>query len=105
MLSYGNYNWYKRTGNPVPEGETSSMLTNAIPTSPLGATQLWRKDGWSNANGITAEIERRYSKGVGFQLFYQLVNAAAPRAKVGVLQRICPTLTPPANCHPIATRA
>lgn len=76
LLSYGNYNWYKRTGNPVPEGETSSMLTNAIPTSPLGATQLWRKDGWSNANGITAEIERRYSKGVGFQLFYQLVNAA-----------------------------
>ncbi|QOY85442.1 carboxypeptidase-like regulatory domain-containing protein [Paludibaculum fermentans] len=75
LLSYGTYNWYKRTGNPVPEGDTASMLTNAIPTSPLGTTQLWGKDGWSNSHGITAEVERRYAKGIGFQAFYQLTNA------------------------------
>jgi TonB dependent receptor len=76
LVNYGNYNWYMRTGNPLPTGDTSSMLTNTMPTNPLGPTELWRKDGWSNANGITAEYERRYSKGYGFQVFYQMINAA-----------------------------
>ncbi|HVX65231.1 MAG TPA: TonB-dependent receptor [Bryobacteraceae bacterium] len=76
LLSYGNYNWYMRTNNPLPTGETAAMQTNSITSSPLGATQLWRKDGWSNANGFTAEVERRFSQGVGFQAFYQLLNAA-----------------------------
>jgi hypothetical protein len=76
LVAYSNYNWYVRTNNPLPTGDTAAMLTNAIPTSPLGPTQLWRKDGWSNANGVSAEVERRFSKGVGFQAFYQLVNAA-----------------------------
>jgi hypothetical protein len=35
----------------------------------------YRKSGWSNFNGMQLELERRYSQGVAFQIFYVLSNA------------------------------
>jgi hypothetical protein len=75
LTNYGDYNWFSRYGTAVPGGSNAAMLTNTDPTSPMGAIDLYRKDGWSNANGLTVEFERRYAKGFGFQVFYQLVNA------------------------------
>ena len=42
---------------------------------PYGNIQEYRKDGYGKSNGITAEFERRYSKGVGFQVMYMFMNA------------------------------
>ena len=39
------------------------------------ASRRSRMTGWSNFNGVTLEAERRYSKGFGFQFFYNFGNA------------------------------
>jgi hypothetical protein len=42
---------------------------------PYGDLQLYRKDGWGWSNGIQAELERRYAKGVGYQVMYMFMNS------------------------------
>jgi hypothetical protein len=66
-----DYVWYTTTGQPFPE--TSPEL-RPYSNTPYGEIQEYRRDGWGNSNGGTIEIERRLSKGYGFQVFYQMVN-------------------------------
>ncbi len=66
-----DYVWYTTTGQPFPE--TSPEL-RPYSNTPYGEIQEYRRDGWGNSNGATFEIERRFSKGYGFQVFYQMVN-------------------------------
>ncbi len=73
------YVWYMRTHNQYPTGAFGAALSrplNVTPngTLPYGDIQEYRKDGWGNANGAQIEFERRYSKGYGFQIFYNLIN-------------------------------
>ena len=42
-----------------------------------GTIEEYRKTGWSNYHGAQLEIERRYSNGLAFQLFYVVGNALA----------------------------
>jgi hypothetical protein len=44
-------------------------------TYPYGDLQEYRKDGWGWSNGIQTELERRFSKGVAFQVMYMFVNS------------------------------
>ena len=39
-----------------------------------GTLERWQNTGWGNANGVQLELERRYSKGFAYQLFYVLNN-------------------------------
>src|SRR5690606_5377826 len=41
----------------------------------LGSIEEYRKSGWSNYQGFQLELERRYSKGIAFQVFYNMNNA------------------------------
>jgi hypothetical protein len=45
-------------------------------TLPYGEIQEFTKAGWSDGNGAQVEVERRLSKGIGFQFFYNLMNIA-----------------------------
>jgi len=84
--SYDNWNasipsyvWYMTKRTPVPTGTWAGALirpydTAYTPTLPYGDLQEYRKDGWGNANGMQVEVERRYTKGYGFQLTYNLIN-------------------------------
>ncbi len=92
MVNYSTYNWETRTGTLVPGGEFGDQEVRPLavfgtvgvpgaatgspnPLSPYSDIQEFGRYGWSNSNGGTVELERRFSKGVGFQVFYQLVNA------------------------------
>jgi hypothetical protein len=45
-------------------------------TLPYGDIQQYVKAGWSDGNGAQVEVERRFSKGMGFQIFYNLMNVS-----------------------------
>jgi len=70
-----NYVWYVNTGLPIPTGEFAPVARRNLPTEPFGNIEAYRKTGWSNYNGLQLEVERRYSRGYGFQFFYVMSNA------------------------------
>ena len=70
-----NYIWFATTGQPLPTGAYASVARRSFDNQTYGDIQRYQKSGWSNFNGVQFELERRFSKGVGFQLFYVLGNA------------------------------
>ncbi|MBS1826104.1 MAG: TonB-dependent receptor [Acidobacteria bacterium] len=77
--SYNNnptdYVWFTRTGEPLPTGAFASVARRSFDQTTLGTMQEYRKTGWSNSQNFTFEVQRRYAKGIGFQVFYTLSNA------------------------------
>jgi hypothetical protein len=85
--SYNNLNaqtpawvWYMTRHTQYPTGPLAGALSRPLDvtpngTLPYGDIQEYRKDGWGNSNGVQLELERRYSKGFGFQIFYNMMNA------------------------------
>jgi hypothetical protein len=69
------YVWYTTTKQPFPTGTFSGVARRPYDQELYGTMQRYQKTGWSNFNGIQAEIEHRYSKGYAFQLFYVMSNA------------------------------
>jgi hypothetical protein len=69
------YIWYVEKGQPLPTGEYASVARNKYDQTVYGGITETRMTGWSNFNGITLEGERRFSKGIAFQVFYNFGNA------------------------------
>ncbi|HEU0141994.1 MAG TPA: TonB-dependent receptor [Bryobacteraceae bacterium] len=69
------YLWYVTTGERLPTGEYSGVLRRPFDKVVYGTIEEFRKTGWSNFQGIQLELERRYSKGYGYQIFYVMSNA------------------------------
>jgi hypothetical protein len=69
------YIWYVTTGQPLPTGSLANVATRPFDNTTYGTIEEFRKIGWSNWNGVQVELERRYWKGVSFQLFYVMGNA------------------------------
>jgi hypothetical protein len=69
------YIWYKTTGLPLPTGEFANVARNFFDQTSYGTIERWQNTGWGNSNGIQLELERRYSKGFAYQLFYVMDNA------------------------------
>jgi hypothetical protein len=69
------YIWYATTGLPTPTGEYSDVARRPFNNQVLGSIEEYRKSGWSNYQGFQLELERRYSKGIAFQVFYNMNNA------------------------------
>lgn len=74
------YVWVTRTGTVPPSGITANTARRPNPTHPYGNLQEWRKDGYGWSNGGQIELQRRYSKGIGFQVFYVLMNVTRAAA-------------------------
>jgi hypothetical protein len=72
-----DYIWFTTTGQRLPTGEYSGVARRPYDQTVYGTVEEFRKTGWSNYNGLQFELERRYSKGVAFQLFYVVGNALA----------------------------
>ena len=70
-----NYVWFTNTGLALPTGEYSGVARRSYDKVTYGDVRRYQKTGWSNYNGVTFEVQRRYTKGYGFQLFYVLSNA------------------------------
>jgi hypothetical protein len=68
------YVWYMTRQTQYPTGTAANVATRAANPYPYGDTKEYGKNGWGWSNGIQAEIQRRFSKGLGFQVMYTLMN-------------------------------
>ena len=66
--------WWETTHTEVPKGEYSQTATRFFDQTTYGTLEKWQNTGWGNSNGIQLELERRYSKGFAYQLFYVMDN-------------------------------
>ncbi len=71
-----SYVWFVNTGLPLPSGEFSGVARRNFDQVTYGDIEVYRKTGWSNFGGVQFEVQRRYSRGYGFQLFYVISRAA-----------------------------
>ena len=69
-----DYVWVATRKLTPPTGVTRNTDLRPNSTLPYGNLQEYRKDGWGWSNGMQLELQRRYSKGIGFQVFYMLMN-------------------------------
>jgi hypothetical protein len=81
LYQYNNptpdYQWYVTTGERLPTGPYAAVARNYFDKTLYSTLEEWRNTGWGNANGIQLEVERRFSKGYAYQLFYTLNNNLA----------------------------
>jgi hypothetical protein len=70
-----SYIWFATTGQRLPTGEYAGVARRGWDQTTYGDIKVYRKTGWTNFNGMQLEIQRRYSRGYGFQLFYVMSNA------------------------------
>ncbi len=82
-----DYVWYMTTGLAIPSGEYSGVARRGFDQTVYGTIERYQKSGWSNSNGMQFEMERRFSRGVGYQIFYvvQNVMTAGGRSYSGVI--------------------
>src|SRR5205823_10385749 len=72
-----NYVWYATSGQPLPTGFYSNTVRRAIDQTTFGDISIYTKLGYSNYTGVQLELERRFSRGIAFQLFYLMSNSAS----------------------------
>jgi hypothetical protein len=72
-----DYIYFETTRNPLPTGEFASVARNPFDSNVYGNIEEYRMSGWGNYSGAQFEIERSYSNGVAFQLFYVVGNTIA----------------------------
>ena len=70
-----DYVWFVTTGQKLPTGSTASVIRRPFDNVVYGSIQEYRKTGWSNWNGMQFELERRYHKGLQYQVFYVVGNS------------------------------
>jgi Carboxypeptidase regulatory-like domain len=78
-----NYVWYETTGQPLVTGTYASTGENPYNTTTYGSMTEYMKQGVSNAEGFSLEVERRYSHGVAWQFMYVMTNAFTESTLVG----------------------
>jgi len=72
-----NYVWYKSSGLPLPTGFYNNTARRAIDQTTFGDISIYTKLGYSNFAGIQLELERRFSRGLAFQVFYLMSNSTS----------------------------
>jgi hypothetical protein len=75
-----NYVWFVTTGQPLPVGTYANTARRAYDQTTIGDIRVYSKFGYSNFSGVQLEAERRFSKGIAFQLFYLLSNSMSTGA-------------------------
>jgi hypothetical protein len=66
-----SYIWYATKGELLPTGEFSSVARRPYDQTTYGNIDLLEPNGYSRHNSFQFELERRFSRGVGFQIFYR----------------------------------
>ena len=71
------YVWYVNSGLPLPTGFYANTARRAIDQTTFGDISIYTKNGYSNYTGVQLELERRFSDGIAFQVFYLMSNSAS----------------------------
>jgi len=66
--------WYPTRRTPLPTGEFASVATRPFDQQVYGTVSDYASTGYSRWNGFQFEFERRYTNGIGFQMFYVTGN-------------------------------
>lgn len=83
------YSWVSQTRTVVPTGAFASVATRPYDQNAYASVRILQKTGYINTHQFTAQIERRFSKGLAFQGFYTLTNtlrAAGNSFRDGIYQ-------------------
>ncbi|HUQ90832.1 MAG TPA: carboxypeptidase-like regulatory domain-containing protein [Bryobacteraceae bacterium] len=72
--SPNDYIWFTTQGVPRPTGTFAGTATRGFETTVFGNIEEYQKTGWSNSQNFQIELQRRYSKDIGFQIYYVLSN-------------------------------
>jgi hypothetical protein len=75
-----NYVWYVASGQPLPTGLYSNTARRTYDQTTYGNIRIYSKIGYSNFTGIQLEAQRRFSRGLAFQVFYLLSNSTSTGA-------------------------
>ncbi|MCL4401501.1 MAG: TonB-dependent receptor [Acidobacteria bacterium] len=70
-----NYLWYSTTNTPLPTGAYSSVARRPYDKEAYTDVRILEKTGYINTSTFSAEVQRRFSKGLGFQLFHTVTNS------------------------------
>ncbi len=70
-----DYVYYTQTQKSKPTGEFSGVALRVYDQTAYTSVRQLQKSGYINASTFTAQIERRFTKGLGFQAFYTLTNS------------------------------
>jgi hypothetical protein len=68
------YIWYATRLERMPTGEYANVATRPWDQTVYSSVNEYTNKGWSRFNGLQLELERRYEKGFGYQLFYVVGN-------------------------------
>jgi hypothetical protein len=66
-----DYLWYATQRTPIPTGEFSNVARRPYNNTVYGNVQMFSPIGYSWHTSFQFELERRYSNGIGFQIFYR----------------------------------
>ncbi len=70
-----DYQYYSTTLAPKVTGTYSSVFNRPYDNTSYGSVRIVQKTGMLNSQMMTLQLERRFNRGLGFQLFYTLTNA------------------------------
>ena len=93
-----SYIWYVTQKTPTPTGEFASVATRPYNQQVYGNLDILGPIGFSWYNGVQMGIERRFNRGFGYQLFYDMANALEATGGVGGLNQYLPGAIP-ADIH------
>jgi hypothetical protein len=74
-ISLTPYLWMLRTGTEPPIGEFANVARRSLDRTTFGEMRTYHRDAYSNYHGLQIGIERRYSKGLAYQMFYVFSRA------------------------------
>ena len=92
--SVPDYIWYVTRRTAVPTGEFASVARRAYDQQVYGNIDTIRAGGFSWYNGILLSLERRFSQGVGYQIFYDMANALEATGSLPSLNQFLPGAVP-----------
>jgi hypothetical protein len=92
--SVPDYIWYTTRRTPLPTGEFSGVARRPYDQQVYGSVNRLTSTGYSRWNGFQAELERRFHRGLGFQLFYVTGNTLAAAGTVQQLENFLPGAVP-----------
>jgi hypothetical protein len=69
-----DYIWYATTKTPLPTGPFANVATRPYDQQTYGNITLYAPTGYGRYNGVQVELERRFNKGIGYQIFWNHGN-------------------------------
>src|SRR2546423_11037984 len=88
------YIWYATRKQPLPTGEFASVATRPYDQQVYGNVSGYRTTGFTNHNGFQVELERRYNKGLAFQVFWVTGKTLAATGSVSDPNNFLPGAVP-----------